>query len=113
MPVLRKKNKYVEICFKFFKNLDDLFLPLFFLLISKKNEMYFSNFEGNTSIFDIKIKNLLNFYPAYNLYFNTIQMMHSFIIKVLFNSNNNNAKKNYIIAISALNLNQISFNAKS
>lgn len=113
MPVLKKKNKEIEIYFKFFKNFDNLFLPLFFLLISKKNEISFSNFEGTISIFNFKIKNLLNFYPTYNLYFNAIQMMHSFIIKVLFNSNINNSKESYMVAVSLLNLNQIYFNAKN
>ena len=75
--------------------------------------MSFSNFEGNSSIFNVKIKNLLNFYPAYNLYFNTIQMMHSFMIKISFISNINSAKESYVASLSLLNFNQIYFNAKN
>ena len=114
VPILKNVSKKLQINFKFFKNFDNFYLPLFFLFISKKNKISFSHFEGNLIVLESRIKNLLNFYLPNNLYFQLIQILHSFTLRIYFSGTSKNITENFVVAVSMLNFNQISLlNVKS
>jgi len=105
VPKIKKNNKNFEIELNFYKNLIDFILPFSLFFFSIKNERRLKMLKANKIIFSFKIKNLLNFYSIYNLYFHLLQNHPIFDLLLILKTNIiNNVKLNTMLTDSFINL---------